>query len=474
MKIATIILAAGKGTRMKSRKPKVLHSICGTPMLLYVLDIGMELMDDSLSNQIIVVLGHQAEQIQEDLKDFLLVSDIQVALQTEQKGTGHAVKQALPYLKPDVSHVLILYGDTPLLSFELIQELIENMGQKQLSLIAADKEDATGYGRVVRESFSGKVLRIVEEKDCTEEERKIQELNAGIYLIDRRFLEHEIAQLTPKNAQNEFYLTDLVAQAAAQGEVGLLKAPLHQVQGVNHRADLAEAEKQMKKNFVSFHMDQGVTFLDPESVYLEQRVFIAEDVEIGPSVCLRGTTFIGKDCKIEAGCVLTNTVVQDGCHVKPYTVATDSFIGPDSQVGPFAHLRPGTRLEKENRVGNFVELKKTTMGEGSKANHLSYLGDAVIGKRVNIGCGTITCNYDGHEKHQTVIEDEVFVGSDTQLVAPVHIGKGAVIAAGTTITENVPTGALAISRVPQSNRLGYREKKQLQRKQQKASESTSI
>ncbi len=446
---------------MKSDTAKVLHRVCGRPMVEYPVALSHQLG----AERTILVLGHQADRVQATIKGRFGPQAADVAIQAEQKGTGHAVQQAMPLLGGFSGKVLILYGDTPLLAAERIQSLIDAAQGRLLSLISMRPDSPSGYGRLFRggggPGTGGALQRIIEDRDCTDEQRRIAEVNAGFYVIEAGFLREALSGLRADNAQGEIYLTDVVALAAArsEGAVAVIEAPFDEVQGVNDRVDLARADGIMRRRINQEHMRAGVTFLDPETTYVEPGIVIGRDSELSPGVVLRGKTTIGARCHIEAGCVLTDVTMADDCHLKPYTVATESQIGVSAQLGPFSHLRPGTELAREVHIGNFVELKKTRVGRGSKANHLAYLGDADIGEKVNVGCGTITCNYDGYAKYKTIIEDGAFIGSDTQLVAPVNVGKGAVIAAGTTVIKDVPAGALALSRSPQVHREGYAEKK---------------
>lgn len=454
MALATVILAAGLGTRMKSGTAKVLHRICGRALVEYPVDLSLQLG----AERTILVLGHQAQAVEQQVAARFGAGAVQVALQTEQRGTGHAVQQALPLLQGFSGQVLILYGDTPLLTHRAVSALVQAGASRHLALIATRPAAPTGYGRLVRDG-AGRLQRVVEERDCTPEQRLLTEVNAGFYVVEVGFLREALHALTPNNAQGELYLTDVVQSGAARGEVAVVDVPFDEVQGINDRVDLARAEAIMRERINAAHMRNGVTLRAPDSTYIDGDVTIGPDSELGPGVVLRGRTQIGARCHIEAGCVLTDVSVGDGSHLKPYTVASESQIGAAGHLGPFSHLRPGTVLERDVHIGNFVELKKTHVGVGSKANHLSYLGDAEIGQRVNVGCGTITCNYDGYVKSRTVIEDGAFIGSDTQLVAPVRVGADAVVAAGTTVTRDVPPGALALTRSPQEHREGYAARK---------------
>jgi bifunctional UDP-N-acetylglucosamine pyrophosphorylase/glucosamine-1-phosphate N-acetyltransferase len=453
--IDAIVLAAGFGTRMRSQRIKVLHRLCGRPMLEYTL----RLLEPLGVRRTVLVLGHQSETVAESLRSRgIEPPDLQIALQADPRGTADAVRTALPFLpKEEGAHVLILYGDTPLLKVERLQALLDTAKGRALALLSTRLPDPAGYGRLLRDA-GGAPARIVEDRDCSPAERSCNEVNAGMYAVEGAFLRRALSHVRPNNAQREFYLTDLLAEAVAEGApVEAVVVPADEVLGVNDRVDLARAEALLRHRINEEKLRSGVTLRDPEHTYIDDEVEIGADSEIGPGVVLSGRTRIGARCRIDAGCVLNDVTVADDSHVKAYSVATESILGPAAQVGPFSHLRPGSVLERDVHIGNFVELKKTHVGTGSKANHLAYLGDAEIGAAVNVGCGTITCNYDGVAKHRTVIEDGVFIGSDTQLVAPVRVGQGAIIAAGTTVTRDVPPGALSLSRVPQVDKPGYAE-----------------
>lgn len=467
MKLATIVLAAGQGTRMKSSLPKVLHPVCGRPMLFFPLHVAFEM--ESL--QTLVVLGHESAQVKAALPALTEGRPVDVVIQKEQSGTGHAVMQALPLVHQDIDHLLILCGDTPLLQRSTLHPFDSGTHERKLAFLSAVVPQPTGYGRVVRDRQTGLPSRIVEEQDCTEAERSIQEINAGVYLVQHTFLKQTLPLLNRNNAKGEIYLTDLVHHAYAAGSVVALQTGFDQVRGVNTRIDLAKATKQMRKRINQSHMEQGVTFSDPKRTYVDLGVRIGQDTCIDPGVMLQGHTTIGQGCLIGAGSLLNNVTVGDHCIIKPYTVAAESVFESGVQVGPFSHIRPETYLSTQVRIGNFVELKKTTIGKYSKASHLSYLGDAEIGEHVNIGCGTITCNYDGFTKHKTVIQDGAFIGSDTQLVAPVTVGQDATVAAGTTVVHDVPAGSLALSRTQQTHVLGYHQKKQAKRAKEKSIQS---
>ena len=452
--LEVIILAAGLGTRMKSAKIKVLHHAAGRPIIDYVLDLASEVGD----RPPVLVIGHQREAVQQSVGD-----RARFAVQEEQLGTGHAVMQAAKVLSESgAQNVLILSGDVPLTRAETLQRLVEQHTSEKnaLTLLTMKLPKPAMYGRIVRDQ-SGAVVRIVEAKDASDDEKQIDEVNAGIYVFDARDLFDNLARLSTNNAQGEYYLTDLIAMLRDSGKrVGAVVAddPIEAI-GVNSRGELAVVEAEIQRRVVSKLMADGVTFRNPNTVVIDSTVSIAPDTVVYPYVTLEGKTTIGRSCVIEPGVHLINVTVRDDVHIKTGTVAEDATIENESSVGPYAHLRPGTVLGKHVKVGNFVETKKAVFGEGAKASHLSYIGDAEVGADVNIGAGTITCNYDGVNKHKTTIEDGVFIGSDTQLVAPVRIGKGAYVGAGSTITKDVPPDSLALTRTQQRNIEGWATKR---------------
>lgn len=468
MKLAVVLLAAGKGTRMRSSRAKVLHAVAGQPMIVHTVELARSLS----AERIVCVLGHQADAVREVLEARFGAGTIDTALQAEQKGTGHAVTMALPALADFSGRVLILYGDTPLLTRALLTRLVAVAERASLALVSFRPADPHGYGRLVRDG-QNRVARIVEEKDATDDERAIAEVNAGIYCVEAAFLRESLAALRPDNAQGELYLTDIVARATAQGEVAVVEAAVEEVLGVNDRVDLACADAVLRRRLVEDLMRSGVTVRQPESCTLDVGVTVGEDSEVGPHVSLLGRTRVGRGVRIDQGCVLEDAAIDDGAHLKPYTVVRESHVGEGAELGPFAHLRPGSDLGPRVKIGNFVETKKARFGEGAKASHLSYLGDADIGAHANLGCGTITCNYDGYTKSRTVVGEGAFIGSDSQLVAPVTVGARAVVAAGTTVTEDVPEGALAIARAPQQAVAGYAEKKRQREAAKKAEKAAS-
>jgi bifunctional UDP-N-acetylglucosamine pyrophosphorylase/glucosamine-1-phosphate N-acetyltransferase len=451
--LACLILAAGKGTRMNSAKAKVVHRLLGTPILSYSIERAQELG----ASPIVAVLGHQREAVEREVVARHGAGTVTVVEQAQQKGTGDAVKLGLKPLARWEGIVVILYGDVPMLRRETLTALVdEAVKTGGLAMLSARVPDPTGYGRVVRDG-KGQVARIVEHKDATPVERSVNEINAGIYAAPVEFLRKAVGKLVPQNAQGEYYLTDIVARAAGTIGATAILADAEEVAGINDRRQLAEAERRMCRRLVQ-RWQEHVTFRDPDAVWIEPGVTIEPDVEIGRNVALRGRTRIARGVRIDDGAILEDAVVGEGTEIRPYCVIVEAQIGPGAIIGPFARLRTGTQLGAGVHIGNFVETKKARLGRGSKANHLTYLGDATIGDDVNVGAGTITCNYNGYEKFETVIEDGVQVGSDTQLVAPVRVGKRAVIAAGTTVVTDVPEGALAVSRVQQVNRAGYADK----------------
>ncbi|HEY2902912.1 MAG TPA: bifunctional UDP-N-acetylglucosamine diphosphorylase/glucosamine-1-phosphate N-acetyltransferase GlmU [Polyangia bacterium] len=451
--LAAIVLAAGKGTRMRSTRTKVLHAVLGRPLVAYPVALAREMG----AAPIIPVLGHQLAAVEAELGARFGAGSFHVVEQAEQRGTGHAVRLALPALGDFAGIVYIVYGDVPLLQRQTLEALVAKARADQcLALVTARPSDPTGYGRIVRDK-RGNIVGVVEQKDASPKQLRIADVNAGIYAAPAAFLREATAKLDARNAQGELYLTDIVAQAARSIGVAGIEADPGDVSGINDRQQLSDAEAIMRARVNRAWMAH-VTFRDPASTVVEPDVQLGEDVELGRNVSLRGRTRVGAGTRIDDGTILIDTDVGAGVQIKPYCIATESVIGDRAIIGPFAHLRPGTNLGPEVHVGNFVETKKTSIGRGSKANHLSYLGDATIGEKVNVGAGTITCNYNGYEKFQTVIEDSAFIGSDSQLVAPVRVGKRAVIAAGTTVTGDVPAGALSISRVAQVDKAGYADK----------------
>ena len=448
---SAIVLAAGEGTRMKSSLPKVLHEIAGRTLVSWVVRSAL----DAGASKCMVVVGHGREAVERELVA-RFGDRVQIAVQAAQRGTGDAVRCAIEAGPPLDGWVVVLYGDCPLIPPSLLRSLVgrsANAGA-ELGLVTATLGDPGAYGRIVRDE-TGAIQRIVEARDCSAEERAIREVNPGLYAVVASFLREAIAQIKPDNAQGQLYLTDVVELAADRGMVVHVEGDMTELTGVNDRRDLALAASTRRRRIAEALAQSGVAIVDLDTVYVDAECEIEPGATLGANVHLRGQCVVRAGAHVDAGCVLTNVIVERDARVLPYTVATDSTIGEGAQVGPFSHLRPESRLGPHSKVGNFSETKKTTLGAGSKVNHLSYVGDGVIGERVNIGAGTIFCNYDGEAKHQTVLEDEVFIGSDTQLIAPVTVKKGAYVASGTTVTRDVPEGALAISRTKQENKEGY-------------------
>ena len=444
-----LVLAAGMGKRLRSKTIKLLHPVAGRPMLAHVLDAAAELRP----RRLITVVGHQADLVREALADAATI----FVLQREQRGTGHAVLQAARQLEPRAT-LLVLNGDLPTIRPATLRTFVARHRRSgaTLSVLSAEVADPTGYGRVVRDA-QGRIRAVVEQKDASPEERRIREINCGIYCARAEPLLRMLRRLTPDNAQGEYYLTDAVRGLLEQGErvAAVLHDDAAEVLGVNTRQELARASRTLYERKAEQLQEAGVTLLDASRTLIDPRAHVGADSLIYPNVILEGASSVGRECVIRQGSRLSNTTVDDGAEILDYCVIEDSHIGAGARVGPFARLRPGSTLEAETRVGNFVEIKKSRLGRGSKANHLTYLGDATIGPECNVGAGTITCNYDGAAKHATLLGRGVFVGSDTQLVAPVSIGDGAYVGAGTTVTKDVPPGALAISRAPQTNLEGW-------------------
>lgn len=464
--VTTIILAAGKGTRMKSDIAKVLHPILGIPMLYYPIDISLNKI---CAYRTIVVVGHQADRIKEIFKD----SRITFVVQEEQLGTGHAVKIAIPYLSDFSGTILILSGDVPLIREETILSFIDTFEENEsfVSVLTAIVKDPSGYGRIIRNS-QGWLERIVEDKDAEGDDKLIGEINTGIYCVRSSFLKEKIDEIRNDNAQKEYYLTDLIKIARRMG----LRCSAHIIEnsleaiGINTRIDLAMANEFLRNQKARELMLSGVTLLDPKTTYIEKMVEIGRDTVIYPNCMIQGKTRIGERCLIESNVKIVESTIGNDVTIRSCSVITESMIEDVVSIGPFAHLRPKTEIRSKAKIGNFVEVKKSIIGRGSKANHLTYIGDSVVGEDVNIGAGTITCNYDGFEKHQTIIGDRVFVGSNVELIAPVKVGNNALIGAGTTVTRDVPEGALAISRVKQKNIKGWNKRLEIRRKKMKKEE----
>lgn len=439
-KLSVVILAAGKGTRMYSDLPKVLHNIAGKPMVKHVIDTAKQLKAENIH----LIYGHGGELLQSRLKD----EPVNWVLQAEQLGTGHAMQQAAPFFADD-ENIVMLYGDAPLITKETLEKLIEAKTEGGIGLLTVVLDNPTGYGRIIREN--GSVVGIVEQKDANPEQLKIQEINTGVMVASGASFKKWLAQLDNNNAQGEYYITDVIAMANRDGfNVQAIQATdLMEVEGANNRLQLAALERYFQRKQAEKLLLAGVTLIDPSRFDLRGTVSHGKDVEIDVNVVLEGDVKLGDRVKIGAGSVLKNCVIADDVEIKPYSVIEDTVIGEAAKIGPFSRLRPGTELAAETHVGNFVEIKNAQIAKGSKVNHLSYVGDAEVGEKCNIGAGVITCNYDGANKFKTVIGNDVFVGSDSQLVAPVTIADGSTIGAGSTVTKDVAENELVITRVPQ-------------------------
>ncbi len=452
--LAVVLMAAGKGTRMKSSLPKVLHPVCGRPILSHAIRLGRELG----AKRIVAVVGAGQDQVREALAG----EDVEFVEQAEQLGTAHAALQARAALADHEGPVLVMNGDHPLYRPETFEALLQVFRQKKpdLALLTADFPDPTGYGRIVRGEDSA-VSRVVEEADADEATRAIHEVNLGAYLATSEAMFEWLAKVGKDNAQGEYYLTDVIGLVAGErGTVETQKAAdwLESL-GVNSRVELAQAEKLMRARLAEHWMREGVTLIDPNTTWIDCDVEIGADTHIEPGVRIKAGTRIGSGCRIEAGNVIENSALADGVWLKPHCHLEESWVGPRCILGPSAHLRPNTRLEDNVRVGNFVEIKNSTLGRGTKADHLSYVGDADVGEGASFGCGSITVNYDGKNKNRTTVGDRAFVGCNSNLIAPVEIEPDAYVAAGSTVTKDVPAGALAVARGKQRNVEGWRAKR---------------
>ncbi|MEM8845070.1 MAG: bifunctional UDP-N-acetylglucosamine diphosphorylase/glucosamine-1-phosphate N-acetyltransferase GlmU [Pseudomonadota bacterium] len=443
MSLIVVILAAGKGTRMRSQLPKVMHEVGGKSMLSHTITTAKSLG----AEKVIVVYGHGGEQVKESINDDI----VEWVEQAEQLGTGHAVQQAIPNFTPqDNESVMVLYGDVPLVKTKTLQKLLDVQKKDSMCILTTKLDDPSGYGRIVR-NHKGYIQKIVEEKDADDLTKSISEINTGILCASSNHLTKWLGEITNDNQQQEYYLTDCIGLAVKQGKtVDAVVCPdSSEVMGVNSRANLAEVEKIYQSRLSQELMMRGVTLRDPDSLYIEGNIEVEHDIVIEPNVVLRGDVKLSKNVFVSANCVIIDSIIATGSIIHPNTVIEGASIGENCEIGPFARVRPDAELAKEVKVGNFVEVKKSTLAEGAKVNHLSYIGDASIGKKTNIGAGTICCNYDGATKHKTIIGDNVFIGSDTQLVAPVKIEDGATIGAGSTITKDVPQDKLTLSRSKQ-------------------------
>jgi bifunctional UDP-N-acetylglucosamine pyrophosphorylase/glucosamine-1-phosphate N-acetyltransferase len=447
-----VILAAGMGKRMQSALPKVLHPLAGKPLLQHVIDTARLLRPSKLC----VIYGHGGAAVPEMVAALATSGEVPIdtALQQPQLGTGHAVMQAVPQLDENVP-TLVLYGDVPLTTADSLRRLVEAAGSDKLGILTVEQANPFGLGRIVREN--GRIVRIVEEKDANEEQRAIREINSGIMSIPTRHLKTWLAALSNNNAQGEYYLTDIVAQAVSDGVEVVSASPAGEweVAGVNSKVQLAELERRHQLNIANALLEKGVTLMDPARIDVRGELICGRDVTIDVGCVFEGRVELADGVKLGPHCVLVNARVAAGAQIKPFCHIEDAVVGAKSQIGPYARLRPGTELGQDVHIGNFVEIKNSQVAAHSKANHLAYVGDATVGSRVNIGAGTITCNYDGANKFRTVIEDDAFIGSDSQLVAPVTVGKGATLGAGTTLTKDAPAGKLTISRAKQMTIEGW-------------------
>lgn len=452
MSFTSVIMAAGMGTRMKSKMPKVIHKVCGKEICRWVIDAAK----NAGSDKVCTIVGHRADMVKEILGDIC-----EFALQAEQKGTGHAVMQAIDVIKSAKKEVVILNGDIPLITAESIKKAVNYHRENgnQATVITAVLDDATGYGRIVRGDDGG-VRKIVEQKDANDEEKKINEINSGMYVFDSESLLYALEKLTPNNAQGEYYLTDTLEILLNAGKKvgGYAIADNDEIRGINDRIQLDEAEKIMQKRINEYHMLNGVTIRNPQSVCIEDDVEISSDSEICQNVTIKSGTKIGSDCVIGSGSTLDKAVIGDSVNVIS-SVIIESEVGAGTNIGPFAYIRPNCTVGSDVKVGDFVELKNSTIGDGTKISHLTYIGDSDVGKGVNFGCGTVTVNYDGKKKYRTVIGDNCFIGCNTNLVSPVNVGDGAYIAAGSTITEDIPEDNLSIARARQVNKDGWKDKR---------------
>lgn len=442
-----VILAAGMGKRMHSSLPKVLHLLAGKPLLAHVIETARSLEPSRL----IVVYGHGGEKVPQALN----APDMSFVLQEPQLGTGHAVQQAAPQLD-DSASTLILYGDVPLTSAATLQRLAQAAGKDRLAILTVNLDNPTGYGRIVRDG--DRIVRIVEQKDASEAERAIREVNTGIMMAPTKQLKRWLSTLSNDNAQKEYYLTDIVAQAVADGVevVSALPDAVWETLGVNSKVQLAELERIHQCTISSALLEQGVTLADPARIDVRGKLTCGRDVTIDVNCVFEGNVTLGDGVSVGPNCVIRDSSIAAGAQIRPFCHLEGAEVGAESLIGPYARLRPGAKLGEEVHIGNFVEVKNSRIAAQSKANHLAYVGDSTVGSRVNIGAGAITCNYDGANKHQTVIEDDVFIGTNCELVAPVRVGSGATVGAGTTLTRDVPAGSLTVSRVKQVSIDGWK------------------
>ena len=443
LQIDVVILAAGMGKRMRSTLPKVLHPLAGKPILSHVLDTARTLSP----TKICVIYGHGGELVRQTVGND---PNLIWVKQTQQLGTGHAVKQALPCLGKN-GITLVLFGDVPLVKSNTLKSLIDKACEDSLALLTVELNDPAGYGRIIRDPKTNRVQAIVEEQDALPSQKKIREINTGIMVLPNMYLESWLDRLSNANTQGEYYLTDIIAMAVNDGVQIETSSPASdwEVVGVNDKIQLSTLERAHQQDVAKGLMEQGVMFADPARFDVRGQLICGHNVEIDINCVFEGNVRLGDNVKISANCILRNVAISDGSIVHPFSMIEDTEVGKNCRVGPYARIRPGTQLDDAVHVGNFVEIKNSHIASGSKVNHLSYIGDTEMGRRVNIGAGTITCNYDGAFKHQTIIEDDVFIGSDSQLIAPITVAKGSTIGAGSTITRDTPEGQLTLSRIKQ-------------------------
>ena len=448
-KLNVVILAAGEGKRMRSSLPKVLHTLAGCSLLMHVTNTARQLSPD----KICIVIGHGGEMV----KQSVLGEDLTWVPQQQQLGTGHALMQTLPYLDRN-GLTLVLYGDVPLISIQTLRELIAKAEEKHCVLLTAEVENPFGYGRIARDFDTKTIKSIVEQKDANTEQLEIHEINTGIMLIPNDYLHNWLPKIENNNTQNEYYLSDIIAMSVKQGiQVESSQTRnLWEVMGINNKSQLAELERIYQKHSADKLLHLGVSLIDPSRIDIRGELVCGSDVEIDIGCIFEGNVKLDDFVQVGAHCILKNVKVASDTTILPYSHIEDAEIGENCKIGPFARIRPGTKLSNKVHIGNFVEVKNSQIALGSKANHLSYIGDSIVGKNVNIGAGTITCNYDGANKHQTIIEDDVFIGSDTQLIAPVRVSKGSTIGAGSTITKETPEGQLTLSRSKQVSVSGWK------------------
>lgn len=448
-KLNVVILAAGEGKRMRSSLPKVLHTLAGRSLLMHVTTTARLLSPD----KICIVIGHGGEIVKQSVAG----DDLTWVLQPQQLGTGHALMQTLPHLDRD-GLTLVLYGDVPLISIQTLRELIAKAEEKHCVLLTAEVENPFGYGRIARDFDTKTIKSIVEQKDANTEQQEIHEINTGIMLIPNDYLHNWLPKIENKNTQHEYYLTDIIALSVKQGiqVVSSQAKNLWEVMGINNKSQLAELERIYQRHCADKLLHLGVCLIDPSRIDIRGELVCGSDVEIDIGCIFEGMVKLGDSVQVGAYCILKNVKVDADTTILPYSLIEDTEIGGSCKIGPYARIRPGTKLSNNVHIGNFVEVKNSQIALGSKANHLSYIGDSIIGKNVNIGAGTITCNYDGANKHQTIIEDDVFIGSDTQLIAPVRISEGSTIGAGSTITKETPGGQLTLSRSKQISIAGWK------------------